>query len=182
MVWAWLSPSAGYNRPGHEIVNHYIYVLASDGDMQEGVSSEAASLAGTLRLGKLICLYDDNEIQIEGGTGVVFSENVARRFEAYGWQVIGPIDGFDIATIEAAIRQAQADTERPSLIICKTVIGYGSPAQDTAKVHGEPLGEEGVRVAKENLDWPQEPTFYVPDDVLAYMRQAVERGQAMERE
>ena len=171
-----------YNRPGHEIVNHYTYVLASDGDMQEGVSSEAASLAGTLRLSKLICLYDDNEIQIEGGTGVVFSENVARRFEAYGWQVIGPIDGFDIAAIEAAIRQAQADTERPSLIICKTVIGYGSPAQATAKVHGEPLGEEGVRAAKENLGWPQEPTFYVPDDVLAYMRQAVERGQAMERE
>jgi transketolase len=171
-----------YNRPGHEIINHHTYVLASDGDMQEGVSSEAASLAGTLRLSKLICLYDDNGIQIEGGTGVVFSENVARRFQAYGWQVIGPIDGFDIAAIEAAIRQAQADTERPSLIICKTVIGYGSPAQGTAKVHGEPLGEEGVRAAKENLDWPQEPTFYVPEDALAYMRQAVERGQAMERE
>lgn len=171
-----------YNRPGHEIVNHDTYVLASDGDMQEGVSSEAASLAGTLRLGKLICLYDDNEIQIEGDTDVVFSENVARRFEAYGWQVIGPIDGFDMAAVEVAIRQAQADTERPSLIICKTIIGYGSPAQATAKVHGEPLGEENVRAAKETLGWPQEPTFYVPDDVLAHMRQAVERGQAMEQE
>jgi transketolase len=171
-----------YNRPGYEIINHYTYVLASDGDMQEGVSSEAASLAGTLRLGKLICLYDDNEIQIEGGTDVVFSENVARRFEAYGWQVIGPIDGFDIAAIESAIRQAQADTERPSLIICKTVIGFGSPAQATAKVHGEPLGEEGVRAAKETLGWPLEPSFYVPDDVLAHMGQAVERGRRAEQD
>jgi transketolase len=171
-----------YNRPGYEIINHYTYVLASDGDMQEGVSSEAASLAGTLRMGKLICLYDDNEIQIEGGTDVVFSENVARRFEAYGWQVIGPIDGFDIAAIESAIRQAQADTERPSLIICKTVIGFGSPAQATAKVHGEPLGEEGVRAAKETLGWPLEPSFYVPDDVLAHMGQAVERGRRAEQD
>jgi len=171
-----------YNRPGYEIINHYTYVLASDGDMQEGVSSEAASLAGTLRLGKLICLYDDNEIQIEGGTDVVFSENVARRFEAYGWQVIGPIDGFDIAAIESAIRQAQADTERPSLVICKTVIGFGSPAQATAKVHGEPLGEEGVRAAKETLGWPLEPSFYVPDDVLAHMGQAVERGRRAEQD
>lgn len=168
-----------YNKPGHEVVNHYTYVIASDGDMQEGVSSEAASLAGTLRLGKLICLYDDNEIQIEGGTDIAFSENVGHRFEAYGWQVIGPIDGHDVAAIETAVRQAQADNERPSLIICKTVIGYGSPGQATAKVHGEPLGEEGVRAAKEKLDWPQEPTFYVPDDALAYMRQAVERGEVM---
>jgi transketolase len=171
-----------YNRPGYEILNHYTYVLASDGDMQEGVSSEAASLAGTLRMGKLICLYDDNEIQIEGGTDVVFSENVARRFEAYGWQVIGPIDGFDIAAIESAIRQAQTDTERPSLIICKTVIGFGSPAQATAKVHGEPLGEQGVRAAKETLGWPLEPSFYVPDDVLAHMGQAVERGRRAEQD
>jgi transketolase len=171
-----------YNCPGHEIINHYTYVLASDGDMQEGVSSEAASLAGTLRLGKLICLYDDNDIQIEGATDVVFAENVGRRFQAYGWQVIGPIDGHDLGAIEKAIREAQTETGRPSLIICKTVIGYGSPAQATAKVHGEPLGEENVRAAKETLGWPQEPPFYVPDEVSAHMRQAVERGQAADQD
>ncbi|MCL7454265.1 MAG: transketolase [Anaerolineae bacterium] len=170
-----------YNRPEHEIVGHYTYAIVSDGDMQEGVTSEAASLAGTLGLSKLIYLYDDNDIQIEGRTDIAFGENVAQRFAAYGWQVIGPIDGNDVAAIEAAIRQAQADTERPSLIICKTIIGYGSPEQDTAKVHGEPLGEEGVRAAKETLGWPQEPAFYVPDDVRDHMRQAVDRGQAAER-
>ena len=170
-----------YNRPGHEIVDHYTYAIASDGDMQEGVTSEAASLAGTLRLGKLIALYDDNDIQIEGSTDRVFSENVARRFEAYGWQIVGPIDGFNMAAIEAAIRLAQAETERPSLIICKTVIGYGSPEQATAEVHGSPLGDENVRVAKEALGWPLEPAFYVPDDVLVHTRQAVERGQQAEQ-
>ena len=170
-----------YNCPGHEIVDHVTYAIVSDGDMQEGVTSEAASLAGTLRLGKLITLYDDNDIQIEGPTGRVFSENVARRFEAYGWQIIGPIDGFDMAAIEAAIRRAQAETERPSLIICKTVIGYGSPEQATAEVHGSPLGDENVRAAKEALGWPLEPAFYVPDDVLAHTRQAVERGQQAEQ-
>jgi transketolase len=171
-----------YNRPGHEIINHYTYVLASDGDMQEGVSSEAASLAGTLRLGKLICLYDDNDIQIEGATDVVFAENVGRRFRAYGWQVLGPIDGHNVSAIETAIRTARAETGRPALIICKTVIGYGSPAQATAKVHGEPLGQENVRAAKEILGWPQEPSFLVPDEVLAHVRQAVERGQAAEQD
>ncbi len=170
-----------YNRPGHEIVDHYTYAIVSDGDMQEGVTSEAASLAGTLGLGKLIYLYDDNDIQIEGRTDIAFGENVAQRFAAYGWQVLGPIDGNDVAAIETAIRQAQADTERPSLIICKTIIGYGAPAQDTARVHGEPLGEEGVRAAKETLGWPQEPAFYVPDDVRHHMRQAVDRGRAAER-
>jgi len=164
-----------YNRPEHEIINHYTYAIVSDGHMQEGVTSEAASLAGTLRLGKLIYLYDDNDIQIEGSTDIVFSENVARRFEAYGWQVIGPIDGHDVPAVETAIGQAQAETERPSLIICKTIIGYGSPAQATAKVHGEPLGEENVRAAKETLGWPHEPPFYVPDDVLAHMRKAAEQ-------
>jgi len=171
-----------YNRPGHEIIDHYIYAIVSDGDMQEGVSSEAASLAATLRLGKLIYLYDDNDIQIEGPTDVVFAENVGRRFQAYGWHVIGPIDGFDIDAIETAIGAAQAETGLPSLIICKTVIGYGSPAQATAKVHGEPLGEENVRAAKEILGWPQEPHFYVPEEVLAHMRKAVERGQTAEED
>jgi transketolase len=171
-----------YNRPGHEIIDHYVYALVSDGDLQEGVSSEAASLAGTLKLGKLIYLYDDNDIQIEGPTDRVFTENVASRFLAYDWQVLGPIDGSDIAAVEEAISDAQADSQHPSLIICKTVIGYGSPDQGTAKVHGEPLGEENVRKAKDTLGWPQEPAFYVPDQVLAHMRKALERGQQAEAE
>lgn len=174
----WLS--GHYNRPGADIINHYTYAIVSDGDMQEGVTSEAASLAGTLRLGKLIYLYDDNHIQLEGSTDIAFGENVARRFDAYGWQVIGPLDGNNIDALDAAIRQAQAQTEHPSLIICRTVIGYGSPAQATAKVHGEPLGEAGVRATKETLKWPQEPTFYVPDDVRTFMGQAVERGEQAE--
>jgi transketolase len=171
-----------YNRPGHEIINHYVYALTSDGDMMEGVSSEAASLAGHLRLGNLIYFYDDNEVSIEGSTDLAFTESVAFRFQAYGWQVLGPIDGNDILAIDAAIRQARAERERPSLIICNTVIGYGSPEQGTAKVHGEPLGAEGVRLAKEALGWLQEPTFYVPDEVLAHMRKAIERGQAVEED
>jgi len=171
-----------YNRPGHELINHHIYALCSDGDMEEGVSSEAASLAGALRLGKLIYFYDDNEISIEGPTDIAFRENVAFRFEAYGWQVIGPIDGFDTLAIEAAIKEAQAETARPSLIICKTIIGYGSPQQATGQVHGEPLGPEGVKAAKERLGWPQAPTFHVPDEVLAHMRKAIERGERAEKE
>ena len=171
-----------YNRLGHQIIDHYVYGIVSDGDLQEGVSSEAASLAGTLRLGKLIYLYDDNNIQIEGSTDQVFEENVALRFQAYNWQVLGPIDGHDVAAVEQALREARADREQPSLIICKTVIGYGSPDQDTAKVHGEPLGEENVRAAKEALGWPQEPTFYVPDEVLARVRRAVQRGHEAEEE
>jgi len=171
-----------FNRPSHKIIDHYIYALCSDGDLQEGISSEAASLAGTLRLGKLIYLYDKNGIQIEGSTDAAFRENVGARFEAYGWQVIGPIDGFDIVAVDAAIRRAQAETERPSLIICNTMIGYGSPQQGTAKVHGEPLGEEGVKAAKETLGWPQEPAFYIPDEVLSHMRKAVERGKKAETE
>ncbi len=170
-----------YNRPGHEIINHTTYALVSDGDLQEGVASEAASLAGTLRLGKLIFLYDDNDIQIEGSTDLAFTENVARRFDAYGWQVLGPIDGQDLAAVAEAIRQAQAETGQPSLIICKTVIGYGSPAQGTAKVHGEPLGEADLKAAKEALGWPLEPSFYVPDAVKTLMGQAVARGQAAEQ-
>ena len=171
-----------YNKPGHEIIDHYTYAIVSDGDMQEGVTSEAASLAGTLRLGKLIFLYDDNDIQIEGNTDTVFSENVARRFQAYDWQVIGPIDGHDPAAIGAAIREAQQETEHPSLIICKTIIGYGAPAEGTAKAHSDPLGEDGVRAAKQALGWPQQPTFYIPEDVRAHMRQALDRGQAAEQD
>lgn len=175
----WLA--AHFNRPGLEVVDHRTYALVSDGDMQEGVAGEAASLAGTLGLGKLICLYDDNGIQIEGSTRLTFREDVVRRFEAYGWSVTGPIDGFDLQAIEDALQAAQVDTGRPSLIICRTTIGYGSPHQGTAKVHGEPLGEENARIAKETLGWPLEPLFHIPDAVSRHMGEAVERGQAVEK-
>ncbi len=169
-----------FNRPGHEIIDHYIYGVVSDGDLEEGISSEAASLAGTLRLGKLIYLYDSNNISIEGSTDIAFRENVAERFSAYGWQVLGPIDGMDPVAVDAALREAQAETVRPSLLICKTIIGYGSPEQATGKVHGEPLGEANTRAAKETLGWPLDPTFYVPDEVLRHMRRHVELGQQAE--
>ena len=172
-----------YNRPGHEIINHYTYAICSDGDFMEGVSSEAASLAGTLRLGKLIYLYDDNGISIEGDTDVTFTENVAQRFQAYGWHVIGPIDGMDIASVDSAIRMAQAEKGRPSLIVCKTVIGYGSPNKaGTGSAHGEPLGEDEVVLAKERLGWPYKEPFTVPPEVLGHFRQAQERGRQQQAE
>ena len=167
-----------YNRPGHEMINHSIYAIVSDGDLQEGVASEAASLAGTLRLGKLICLYDDNDISIEGNTDIAFAENVAQRFQAYGWHVLGPIDGMNAAYVDAALRMAQAETGRPSLIICRTIIGYGSPNKaGTASAHGEPLGKEEVRLTKERLGWPYQEPFTVPPEALAHFRQAQERGR-----
>ena len=172
----WLAQN--YNRPGYEIVNHYTYAIVSDGDIQEGIASEAASLAGTLRLGKIIYLYDDNDISIEGKTNIAFAENVAQRFQAYGWHVIGPIDGMDTSVVESAIRMAQAETIRPSLIICRTIIGYGSPNKaGTAAAHGEPLGEEEVRLTKERLGWPYKEPFAVPAEALAHFRQALERGR-----
>ncbi len=167
-----------YNRPGHEIINHYTYAIVSDGDLQEGVASEAASLAGTLRLGKIIYLYDDNDISIEGKTDIAFAENVAQRFQSYGWHVIGPIDGMDISTVEHAIRMAQSETSRPSLIICRTIIGYGSPNKaGTASAHGEPLGQEEVRLTRERLAWPYGEPFTIPPEALAHFRQAQERGR-----
>lgn len=169
-----------YNVGGHEIVDHHTYAIVSDGDLQEGVAAEAASIAASLKLGKLIYLYDDNDVQLTGPTEPGFAKKVAGRFAVYGWQVIGPIDGFDPDAVERAVREAQGDAERPSLIVCKTVIGYGSPEQATSKVHGEPLGEEGVRAAKMALGWPEEPTFYVPDDVLEHTRRAVGRGRKAE--
>jgi len=169
-----------YNRPGHEIVDHYTYAIVSDGDLQEGVTAEAASLAGTLKLGKLVYLYDDNDVQLASATEPGFSEKAARLFVNYGWQVIGPVDGFDADAVDAAIREARTDAERPSLIVCKTVIGYGSPQQATSKAHGEPLGEEGARAAKRALGWPEDPAFYVPDEVLSHTRQAAERGREYE--
>jgi len=173
--------SEHFNRPGHEIINHYTYAIVSDGDMQEGVTSEAASLAGTLRLGKVIYIYDSNHIQIEGSTSIAFSENVARRFEAYGWQVIGPIKGTDTEAIYEALRRGQKETEKPSLIICKTIIGHCTPIEGTAKVHSDPLTELQTDEAKDTCHWP-ESSFYVPEDVLAYMRKAVERGELAEGE
>jgi len=178
VVERWLA--AHYNRPGNSIIDHFTYAIVSDGAMQEGITSEAASLAGTLGLGKLIAVYDDNHIQIEGSIDITFRENVARRFRAYGWQVVGPVNGHDADAVEAAIRQARGDVERPSLVICETVIGFGSRRGGTAKVHGSPLGEEEVRWAKENLGWPVEPDFHVPDDVREHMGLAVERGQEAE--
>ncbi len=167
-----------YNRPGHEIISHNTYALVSDGDLEEGVSSEAASLAGHLHLGKLIYLYDDNKISIEGSTDLTFTENVAQRFQAYGWQVIGPIAGLDTNSIEQAITLAQHESEKPSLVICQSTIGYGSPSKaGTASVHGEPLGEEEVRLTKENLGWPYQEPFTIPPQVLAHCRNAQERGK-----
>jgi transketolase len=174
----WLATN--YNKPGHALIDHYTYAFVSDGDMQEGITSEAASLAGTLALDKLIYLYDDNEVSIEGHTDISFRENVGKRFEAYGWQVIGPIDGMDPAAVDAAILAAKADKTRPSLIVCTTIIGYGSPAQGTGKVHGEPLGEAAIKATKEKLGWPLEPAFLVPDAVRKHMGQSVNRGQAAE--
>ena len=177
----WLSDH--YNRPGHEIINHHTYAIVSDGDLQEGVSSEAASLAGTLRLGKLIYMYDDNDISIEGNTDIAFAENVAQRFQAYGWHIIGPIEGMDIASVDSAIRMAQAETSRPSLIICRTVIGYGSPNKaGTASAHGEPLGEDEVRLAKERLEWPYQEPFTVPPEALAHFLKTQERGRHQQAE
>lgn len=172
----WLS--AHYNRPGYDIIDHYTYAYVSDGDLMEGISSEAASLAGTLHLGKLIYLYDDNDISIEGSTDITFTENVALRFQAYGWQVIGPIDGMDMASVGSAIRKAKAEGDKPSLIICRTIIGYGSPNKaGTGAAHGEPLGEEEVRLTKERLGWEYEQTFAVPHEALAHFRKAQERGK-----
>ena len=172
-----------YNRPQHEIFDHYTYAIVSDGDLMEGVSSEAASLAGHLKLGKLIYLYDDNDISIEGSTDITFTEDVAQRFRAYGWQVIGPIDGMDTAAIAAAIGSAQKEAGRPSLIICKTTIGYGSPNKEgTAATHGEPLGEEEMLLTKERLGWDYPEPFTVPTEVAAHFGQTTQLGQRRQQQ
>lgn len=162
--------AAKFNRPGYEIVNHHTYVLSGDGCMMEGISSEAASLAGTLKLGKLIVLYDSNAITIEGSTEVAFTENVSKRFEAYGWHVIMVEDGNDIDAISKAIDAAKKETDKPSLIEIKTEIGFGCPEkQGKASAHGEPLGEENIRATKENLGWDYSDEFHVPDEVREKM-------------
>ena len=172
--------AALFNRPGHAVIDHYVYGIVTDGDLMEGVASEAASLAGHLRLGSLIYLYDDNRISIDGSTDLAFTENRAARFRAYGWQVLRVADGNDVQAVDAAITLAKADP-RPSLIVCRTHIGFGLPTrQDTAKAHGEPPGEQELKGAKERLGWPVEPPFLIPDDVLAHFRQAVPRGEQLE--
>ena len=165
-----------------KLVDHYTYVICSDGDLMEGISHEAASLAGHLGLGKLIYLYDDNHISIEGSTDLAFSEEVPQRFESYGWHVQSVADGNDINAIAEAIENAQAETKRPSIICVRTHIGYGSPMQDDSESHGAPLGEENIRAAKEYYGMPVDEKFYVPDEVRKHMERAVERGQKAERE
>ncbi len=169
--------AAHFNRDGFPVVDHYTYGIVSDGDLMEGLSHEAASLAGHLGLGKLIYLYDDNHISIDGPTSLAFSEDVPGRFEAYGWHVLTVADGNDLEAITAALEAARAETERPSLIAVRTHIGFGSPhKQDTAAAHGAPLGEEEVRLTKRRLGWPEDQTFFVPEDVHIHMRRAVVRG------
>ena len=172
--------AACFNRPGHSIVDHFTYAIVSDGDLMEGVASEAASLAGHLKLGKLIYLYDDNHVTIEGDTNLAFTENVTQRFEAYGWHV-QEADGNDVRAITNALAAARAEINRPSLIRVRTHIGYGSPnKQDTAAAHGSPLGKQEVLLTKKALGWPLEPDFLVPPESLEHFREAVARGQAQE--
>jgi transketolase len=169
--------AARFNRPGHDIVDHYTYILASDGDLMEGVSSEAGSLAGHLKLGKIIVLYADNRITIEGSTGLAFTEDRAARFASFGWHVQWVEDGNDVAAVSSAIKAARENRELPSFIDVHTHIGYGSPhKQDTAAAHGEPLGEEEVRLTKQALGWPLEPNFYIPPRAFAHFSRALERG------
>ncbi len=171
-----------YNRPGHNIVDHYTYSLCGDGDMMEGLSHEVASLAGTLNLGKLIVLYDDNLISLDGPTDLSFTEDVYKRFEAYHWHVQRVADGNDLAGVEAAIEAAKAETGRPSLIAVRTVIGYGSPKAGTSKAHGEPLGAPDVLASRKFFGFPEDKSFYIPEEALANWRQAKDRGAAAEAE
>jgi transketolase len=172
--------SEHYNRPGLPIIDHYTYAIVSDGDLMEGVSHEAASLAGHLGLGKLVYIYDDNGVSIEGSTDLTFTENVPARFRAYDWHVESVADANDVEALAGAIRLAREDKAHPSLVVVRSHIGYGSPKQDTAAAHGEPLGPEAARATKQALGWPLEPEFYVPAEALAHCRRAVGRGRRME--
>jgi transketolase len=175
--------AARFNRPDHEIVDHHTYTIASDGDLQEGVASEACSLAGHLKLGRLIAFYDDNHIQLDGDTAMAFSEDVPKRFEAYGWHVLNLGEDIEPERIESAVQEAKDVGDRPTLIVMRTHIGYGSPhKQDTKGAHGAPLGEEEVRLTKEAYGWPPDKEFYVPDEVLAHYREAVDRGKEWQAE
>jgi len=171
-----------FNKSDFPLIDHHIYAIVSDGDLMEGVASEAASLAGHLKLGKLIYLYDDNHVTIEGFTDLAFSEKVPQRFESYGWHTSTVADGNDLESIEAAIRDAQSIGDRPSLISVKTVIGYGMPTAGTRKAHSDPPGEEAVRETKRHLGWPEDQQFYIPDEALAVFRKAIDRGSKDESE
>lgn len=175
--------AAKFNKGKQKIVDHYTYGIVSDGDLMEGISHEAASLAGHLKLGKLIYLYDDNHISIEGKTDLAFSENRLQRFESYGWHVQQVDDGNDLKAIEEALTAARGKDDQPSIIAVKTLIGYGSPnRQNTAKAHGEPLGDEERKLAKENLGWPLEPLFHIPGEALKHFRKSVDKGLELEQQ
>src|SRR5689334_10467576 len=174
--------AAKFNKENFPLIDHYVYAIVSDGDLMEGVASEAASLAGHLKLGKLIYLYDDNHVTIEGFTSLAFSEDVPKRFEAYGWHTLTVSDGNNLDEIEQAIRAAQAVTDKPSLISVKTVIGFGMPTQGTRKAHSDAPGEDAVRETKRHLGWPEDTQFYIPDEALAHYREAIPRGEQYEAE
>ena len=175
--------AAQFNRPGYDVVNHYTYALCGDGCLMEGVSAEAASLAGTLKLGKLVVLYDCNNITIEGDTCTSFTEDVLKRFEAYGWQTITVEDGNDVDAIDKAIKEAKAEADKPSIIKIMTKIGYGAPnKQGKASAHGEPLGEEEIVLAKENLGWEYKEDFYVPEQVKENISDITKAGAETEKE
>ncbi|HEU4511398.1 MAG TPA: transketolase [Pyrinomonadaceae bacterium] len=174
--------AARFNKDGFPLIDHYVYAIVSDGDLMEGVAAEAASLAGHLKLGKLIYLYDDNNVTIEGFTNLAFSEDVPKRFEAYGWHTHVVEDGNNLDDIEAAIREAQSVTDKPSIISVKTVIGFGMPTQGTRKAHSDAPGEDAVRETKRHLGWPEDKQFYIPEDALAHFRKAVDRGEQLEAE
>jgi transketolase len=170
-----------FNRPGHPIVDHRVWVFASDGDLMEGVSSEVASMAGHLRLGNLTVVYDDNHVTIDGDTALTFSEDVPRRFEAYGWRVLKVNDGNDLTAISNALESARAESGRPTLIVLRTVIADPAPTKrNSAEAHGSPLGADEVRRTKEIMSWPLEPPFYVPEDALTHWRAALDRGAELE--
>jgi transketolase len=171
---------AKFNQDGFPLIDHYVYAIVSDGDLMEGVASEAASLAGHLKLGKLIYLYDDNNVTIEGFTNLAFSEDVPKRFESYGWHTLTVADGNDLNEIESAIRAAQKVTDQPSLISVKTIIGFGMPTQGTRKAHSDAPGEEAVRETKKHLGWPEDKQFYIPDEALTHFREAINRGAQQE--
>ena len=173
--------AARYNRPGFEIVNHFTYAIVSDGDLMEGVAAEAASLAGHLKLGKLIYLYDNNRISLAGATDLSFTEDCAKRFEAYGWHTLSVENGNDLEAIHGAIRAAREEQSRPSLILLRTHIGFGSPGkQDTFEAHGSPLGEAEVKRTKEKLGWPLDPPFYIPKEAETHFHAAISTGQKAE--
>jgi transketolase len=169
-----------YNRDGHAVVDHRTWAIVSDGDLMEGVASEAASLAGHLKLGKLVCLYDDNEVTLSAGTGLTFTEDKAKRFEAYGWQAIRVADGNDVDALDRALREAVADTTRPTLILVRTHLGFGSPLQDSFKAHGSPLGDKNVTATKDKLGWPEAPAFLVPPEAGSKFAEAQAAGEKAE--